>query len=212
MGYQSITMDMAPAWTTQPTCYPESLCKPPIQIVFWSLQMDTLAEIAGKPRKDADKQKWQSRSNELLKQMLTMLWKGVHFIRIRSLDGVQTDSQSLLLYLPIILGKRLPSDVRNKLVQRLTEEGRFLTPHGFATEALTSKFYTPNGHWRGPIWAPSTMLLAEGLDSAGEYSLARKCAKTSAEWLSRAAWVRISMQSEAKVYAILHIHGHRVST
>jgi putative isomerase len=141
---------------------------------FLILQMDTLAEIAGKLGKDADKQKWQSRSNELLKQMLATLWKGDRFIGIRSLDGAQIDSQSLLLYLPIILGKRLPSDVRNKLLQRLTEEGRFLTPHGFATEALTSKYYTPDGYWRGPIWAPTTMLIAEGLDSAGEYSLAKK--------------------------------------
>ena len=31
----------------------------------------------------------------------------------------------------------------------------------------------PDGNWRGPIWAPSTMILAEGLDAAGEAALAR---------------------------------------
>jgi putative isomerase len=141
---------------------------------FLILQMDTLAEIAGKLGKDADQQEWHSRSNELLKRMLETLWRKDHFVAIRSSDGAQIDSESLLLYVPIILGKRLPPDVRKKLIQGLTEQGRFLTPHGFATEPLTSKYYTPDGYWRGPIWAPVTMLLAEGLDSAGEYALAKK--------------------------------------
>ena len=52
--------------------------------------------------------------------------------------------------------------------------GKFRTAHGFATEPLTSKYYTTDGYWRGPIWAPATMLLAEGLDSAGEHALAKK--------------------------------------
>jgi glycogen debranching enzyme len=141
---------------------------------FLILQMDTLAAIAGKLGKDADKEKWQSRSSQLLNQMLATLWKGDHFVGIRSSDGAQIDSQTLLLYLPIILGKKLPPDVRNKLVQGLTKQGSFRTPYGFATEALTSKYYTPDGYWRGPIWAPTTMLLAEGLDSAGEHSMAKQ--------------------------------------
>jgi glycogen debranching enzyme len=60
------------------------------------------------------------------------------------------------------------------LVKGLTEQGRFMTPHGFASEALSSKYYTADGYWRGPIWAPTTMLMVEGLDSVGETSLARK--------------------------------------
>jgi putative isomerase len=141
---------------------------------FLILQMDTLADMAGKLGKDADRQEWHSRSDELLKRMLATLWQKDHFVAIRSSDGAQIDSQSLLLYIPIILGKRLPPDVRNKLIQGLTEQGKFQTPHGFATEPLKSKYYTTDGYWRGPIWAPATMLLAEGLDSAGEHALAKK--------------------------------------
>src|SRR3984957_998852 len=141
---------------------------------FLILQMDTLADLAGKLGKDAEGQEWHTRSNELLKPMLSTLWRKDHFVAIRASDGSAIDSQSLLLYIPIILGKRLPSDVRNKLIQGLTEQGKFRTEHGFATEPLTSKYYTTDGYWRGPIWAPATMLLAEGLDSAGEHALAKK--------------------------------------
>jgi putative isomerase len=141
---------------------------------FLILQMDTLAELAGKLGKVAERQEWHSRSNELLKRMLSTLWRKDHFVAIRASDGAAIDSESLMLYIPIILGTRLPPDVRKKLVQGLSEEGKFRTAHGFATEPLTSKYYTTDGYWRGPIWAPATMLLAEGLDAAGEHALARK--------------------------------------
>jgi putative isomerase len=141
---------------------------------FLILQMDTLADLAGKLGKDAEGQEWHTRSNQLLKRMLSTLWRKDHFVAIRASDGSAIDSQSLLLYIPIILGKRLPSDVRNKLIQGLSEPGKFRTAHGFATEPLKSKYYTTDGYWRGPIWAPATMLLAEGLDSAGEHTLANK--------------------------------------
>jgi glycogen debranching enzyme len=62
--------------------------------------------------------------------------------------------------------------VQRKLVEGLTRPGRFRTPHGFATEALYSPIYTPDGYWRGPIWAPPSMLIAEGLDSMGQKNTA----------------------------------------
>jgi len=54
----------------------------------------------------------------------------------------------------------------------LTRQGRFRTAHGFATEAIHSPVYTPDGYWRGPIWAPSSVLIADGLDSMGQKQLA----------------------------------------
>jgi putative isomerase len=141
---------------------------------FLILQMDTLAKVAQRLGKEDDAKRWQLRSKALLKSMLTRLWKEDHFVGIRAYDGAEVDSQSLLLYLPIILGKRLPADVQLKLVAGLTKQAQFLTTHGFASEALTSKYYVADGYWRGPIWAPATMLLVEGLDSVGEYLLARR--------------------------------------
>jgi glycogen debranching enzyme len=138
------------------------------------LQMETLADIAGRLGKDIERRQWRLRSNELLRRMLARLWQKDHFIAVRASDGEQIDSQSLLLYLPIIVGKRLPADVRSNLIQGLTEQGKFRTPHGFATEPLASQYYMRDGYWRGPIWAPVTMLLAEGLEAAGEYDLAKK--------------------------------------
>jgi glycogen debranching enzyme len=54
------------------------------------------------------------------------------------------------------------------------EKGHFLTKYGLATEELHSPFFNPNGYWRGPIWAPTMMMLAQGLDDVGRPDLARE--------------------------------------
>ena len=46
-------------------------------------------------------------------------------------------------------------------------------PHGLATEKLDSPQFVEGGYWRGPIWAPSTMLVTCGLLEVGERDLAR---------------------------------------
>ena len=50
--------------------------------------------------------------------------------------------------------------------------GRCGRQHGLATEPPTSEAYEPDGYWRGPIWAPSTALLVDGLRRSGHGELA----------------------------------------
>jgi len=139
---------------------------------FLVLQMDTLSNMAEKLGKKDEAIAWHKRSDTLLKQMLERFWKGDHFVAIRTEDNSVVESESLLLYIPVILGKRLPPDVQQRLVAGLMRPGRFRTTHGFATESLKSPIYTPDGYWRGPIWAPTSLLLAEGLDSMGQKKIA----------------------------------------
>src|SRR4029450_2163947 len=47
-----------------------------------------------------------------------------------------------------------------------------LTPYGLATELPTSPHYTADGYWRGPGWAPSTVLLGGARRLAGHTDLA----------------------------------------
>jgi putative isomerase len=148
---------------------------------FLVLQMDTLATMAEKLGKHDEADEWHKRSVALLSQLLDQFWKGDHFVAIRTEDNSVVDSDSLLLYIPIILGNKLPPDVQQKLVAGLMRPGRFRTAHGFASEALTSPYYTPDGYWRGPIWAASSMLLAEGLDSMGQKQIAHDLRKDFCE-------------------------------
>lgn len=47
-----------------------------------------------------------------------------------------------------------------------------LTEWGLATERLDSGHYEADGYWRGPIWAPSTVLIEDGLRRSGHADLA----------------------------------------
>ncbi|NJL94119.1 MAG: hypothetical protein HC915_10535, partial [Anaerolineae bacterium] len=75
--------------------------------------------------------------------------------------------------MPLLLGDRLEKTVQSALISGLE---RFLTEHGLASENPASPFYTPDGYWRGPIWAPSTYLLVEGLRACGADGLAQEVA------------------------------------
>ena len=76
-----------------------------------------------------------------------------------------------------LLGRRLPEAVRAKLIAGLKESGRFLTQYGLATESVRSRHYESDGYWRGPIWAPSTLIAVDGLAQCGEMDLARDLAR-----------------------------------
>jgi glycogen debranching enzyme len=71
--------------------------------------------------------------------------------------------------MPIGLGADLPAHVSAALARRIETH---LTAHGLATEPVDSPHYAADGYWRGPIWAPSTVLIEDGLRRAGHVDLA----------------------------------------
>ena len=117
--------------------------------------------------------------------MLETFWRRDHFVALRSRSHEEIVSESLLLFLPLLLGKRLPDDVLGHLVAGLKQERRFLTQYGLATESVNSPYYEPDGYWRGPIWAPSTMLIVDGLNAAGETLFAESLSRQYCDMVSR---------------------------
>jgi putative isomerase len=152
---------------------------------FLVIQMDTLAEVAHRLGKPRAVKKWRKRADDLLARLLAHSWRDDHFVAPRSGDHHVYEADTLFLFLPLLLGKRLPGEVRKKLLDGLKGEGRFLTAHGLATESLSSPSYTPDGYWRGPIWAPSTMIMVEGLAACGEMELARDISRRFCDMAAR---------------------------
>jgi len=141
------------------------------------VQMEVLAEVAQILGKAQEADVWKSRAAIMLDLLLSHSWCRDRFVAPRSGDHEVFESDSLLLFLPIVLGDRLPRRVLTKLIAGLKEEGRFLTEHGLATESTTGPLYQSDGYWRGPIWAPSTMIIVDGLAAAGETEFARELAR-----------------------------------
>jgi glycogen debranching enzyme len=136
---------------------------------FLALQLDVLAGLATELGRDEEAVTWSARAEQLSKEMLAQLWDGDRFVSAAPLTGRRSRSESLLTALPIVAGARLPRDVADALVAQIRG---LLTTQGLATEPVESERYEPDGYWRGPIWAPSTFLVENGLRSAGFLDLA----------------------------------------
>jgi glycogen debranching enzyme len=142
-------------------------------LVLQMRELAALAPVAGKPE---DAPTWLERADRLLSAMTDQLWTGVGVdaadgrFASRSVDsGRITRNTSLLSLMPIVLGDLLPTHIHTALAERIREH---LTPYGLATELPTSPHYESDGYWRGPIWAPSTVLIEDGLRRAGHTELA----------------------------------------
>jgi hypothetical protein len=136
---------------------------------FLVLQTRQLAALATQLGEPAAAGTWKARGDELLQALLDELWTGDRFAARITETGALHASDSLLDLMPIILGEHLPPEVHTRLAEAIA---RHLTDHGPATERTDSDQYEPDGYWRGPIWAPSTILIEDGLRRAGHTQLA----------------------------------------
>ncbi|GAA3302231.1 glycogen debranching protein [Dactylosporangium vinaceum] len=112
---------------------------------------------------------WHERADRLRAALLERLWDGERFVARAPGSGGAWSTPSLLFCMPIVLGDELPPEVRDALAGQIRAH---LTEHGLATERPDSGHYEADGYWRGPIWAPSTVLIEDGLRRAGHTGLA----------------------------------------
>lgn len=141
------------------------------------LQMDVLSEIALKLGRTDESGTWKNKADNLLQLIIKKLWNGKRFVSTRTGDDkMDPENQSFMRFLPLLLGDRLPVEIRTTIINDLKTSGQ-ITAFGVATENPKSKLYEPDGYWRGPIWAPSTYLMVEGLEKCGEHALATSLAK-----------------------------------
>ena len=131
---------------------------------FLIVQLNELAGLAGELGETGDAEYWRTTAHAVNSAMLGRLWNGARFIARRPADGQTVSSTSLLDLMPIALGSELPEHIREQLTAGLRTH---LTDNGLATEPIDSPQYDPDGYWRGPIWAPSTILIEDGLRRGG---------------------------------------------
>ena len=154
-------------WDNATTFDLDRVVEAPDLAAFLVLQLEVVADLAAELELPAGE--WSEERDRVLRGLLEERWTGESFTAVGALSGRASTSSSLLMVLPIVLGDRLPPQVRDRLVERLAEH---LTDHGPATEPVTSPHYESDGYWRGPIWAPSTALVVDGLRASGHVELA----------------------------------------
>jgi hypothetical protein len=136
--------------------------------------LDVLAEWAGELNRPAEASEWRSAAEVLLKALVEEAWCADGFVYHRLSDGdYDHGARSLLPYMVLVLGERLPLHIRETMIQRIQA---FLTEWGPATEEPGTARYEAEGYWRGPIWGPSTLIVADGLRRSGAPDLAHEVA------------------------------------
>ncbi len=145
------------------------LVQTPDLAAFLVLQLKELAVLAAGQGDPGAAARWDAEADSMLGALLGELWDGTKFVSRSAATGAVHSGASLLDLMPIVLGEHLPPEVRDKVVAGLEAH---LTGVGLATERPASAFYEPDGYWRGPVWAPVTVLIEDGLRRAGATDLA----------------------------------------
>jgi putative NADH-flavin reductase len=143
--------------------------------LLWEALGD-VAKMLGREAEEAEG--WYRRSKDMIDRMIKTFWNGQRFIALVNGTHEVVATDSCEYYLPIILGKRLPGEIIDKLAADLAVEGDLLTPYGLASERLsTSSEIALNMHMaRAYVLPPYNMLILTGLYDAGKEDLAKKIA------------------------------------
>lgn len=136
---------------------------------FLILQLDQVAALADELDLADDAAQWRRHGAEVREAMFGELWRDGRFVARGAATGRTAATTSLLDLMAIVLGGGLPSEMGNALARDIEAH---LTEYGPATERPTSEHYEADGYWRGPIWAPSTVLIEDGLRRGGFVELA----------------------------------------
>ncbi|MFF7051714.1 amylo-alpha-1,6-glucosidase [Streptomyces griseorubiginosus] len=156
-------------WDNATTFDPERVVVTADLAAFLTLQLRELAVLADELDQPEDARRWARTAEATQAAMLDELWRGERFVT-RGADSAATwTSSSLLDLMPMALGEHLPEHVGKALAAGIESH---LTAYGLATELPTSSHYLSDGYWRGPIWAPATVLIEDGLRRAGHHRLA----------------------------------------
>ena len=154
---------------------------------FLVLLMEAVGKIGERLGKAEESVIWLKRSADLLDLMIKTFWNGEKFIGRLSRTHEVVDCDSIAICQPIILGKRLPDDIIDKIAEMLGDPKKFFTSRGFVSESLASEYYDVNGPFMmGMIIAPVQLMITVGLYNAGKKELALESARR---------WCELSLES-----------------
>ena len=151
---------------------------------FLVLCMEICSKLAGKLGFAAESVEWMGRSEAMLKKMIETFWNGDKFICLLDDTREVVDEESIAMYQPIILGKRLPQEIIDKIADTVSNPDKFFTINGFVSESMQSKYFdmSSGAFMLGLVVAPVQCMMTLGLYNAGHKELAFKNARN---WCDR---------------------------
>ncbi|MDR0937190.1 MAG: hypothetical protein LBM98_10955, partial [Oscillospiraceae bacterium] len=141
------------------------------------LQMEALAKFGRLIGKDeAVLAKLEADAKVLTGKIVEKFWNGTEWFAYNAKTGDKSDSHTISLFFPLLLGDRLPKEVVDKSIEFMFAKGGFDTPYGLATETLDSDYFF-HGFTQGSVITPSSFWLAIALEACGRADLAKKVSR-----------------------------------
>lgn len=153
------------------TCYDrQTMTASPDLAAFLIVQNDFLQQAAYHLDKKDEADEWERKREDMVESLME-LWDGDNetFTFQDVFNKSTWTTSTLLKYIPLVASDHLPKDVVDSMAKSVRGH---LTEWGLATEAPESVNYESDGYWRGPIWAPPTIIIESGLRQAGHVDLA----------------------------------------
>ncbi|MDR1217291.1 MAG: hypothetical protein LBJ99_01760, partial [Oscillospiraceae bacterium] len=167
-------------------------CASPDLNALLALQMEAVARLGrklGKPAAESDG--WEKKSKELIGKLIAKFWDGERWFAYNAETGVKSSSATVSLYVPLILGKRLPQDIIDKSIAFMFGPDGFNTPYGLASEGLTSDYFH-HGFTQGCVITPAQLLFVLAFEACGRPDLAKTVAQGYCTALRKHGFVHIT--------------------
>jgi len=157
-------------WDNSTAYDDQTVCISPDLAGFLVLQCDLLAKL-GKHLSADHGAEWSELRDRTSAALVSELWdeSAQAFAFKDAYDGRTWTTSTLLQFMPLVAAPFLPSSVVKTCVAKLEP---YLTEWGLATERPDSTHYEPDGYWRGPIWAPPSLILESAIRAAGHAEVA----------------------------------------
>lgn len=161
-------------WDNSTAYDDQTVCISPDLAGFLVLQCDLLAKL-GAYLSASESDGWAALRDRTSAALVSELWdaSAQAFAFKDAYSGRTWKSTTLLQFMPLVAAPFLPPEIVTACVGKLEP---YLSAWGLATERLDSKHYEPDGYWRGPIWAPPTLILESALRRAGHVDVADRIA------------------------------------
>jgi hypothetical protein len=157
----------------------------PDSMAFMILMLEMLSKMARKLGKTGEADAYLGDAQKMLEDLVKLFWNGEKFVCRMVGTHEVVDFESIAMYQPIILGKRLPQEIIDKIAAKLEDPATFFSEKngGLYSESQKSPYFTlGTAFMMGRMLAPVQFIMAHGLLNAGKKELALKIARAFCNW------------------------------
>lgn len=109
--------------------------------------------------------------SDRLRSLLEERWDGERGLFVLAGENSDVDARTILNLIALLIPE-LRADIRDSLLDQITDPVRFGGTWSLATVARDDPSFSPERMWRGPIWVNTAWLVIRGLRTQGEDALA----------------------------------------